>query len=98
MHWISTLCAHVLRREEGKREGGGGRVEEVGWRREGKREGEGGRRGRDGEGEGEKGRWKRGKGGWSYRREVDGIEMKENETRKERGVREVGMQSCHINH
>ena len=25
MHWISTLCAHVLRREEGKREGGGER-------------------------------------------------------------------------
>ena len=26
------------------------------------------------------------------------VEMKENEMRKERGVREIGMQSCHINH
>ena len=26
------------------------------------------------------------------------VEMKENEMRKERGVREVGMQSCHLKH
>jgi len=51
MHWISTLCAHVLRREEGKRKDRRGR--------EKGRVKEGGGEGME-EGEGEKGRWKRG--------------------------------------
>ena len=63
------------------------------WRREGTREGEGGRRGRDGG-------WRRGKGKvkrWKGRVELEErgrwglrwVEMKENDMRKECGVREV---------
>ena len=54
------------------------------------------------EGERDKERWKRGKerveleegGRWGGK----WVKMKENEMRKERGVREVRMQSCHISH
>ena len=50
MHWISTLCAHVLRWEKGEWTRGKGRVKEGGGAGDGRW------------GEGEKGRWKRGKG------------------------------------
>jgi len=52
MHWISTLCAHVLRREKG--EWRNGRVKRVGGEEMEK-------------GEGEKGRWKRGREGGARR-------------------------------